>query len=160
MNSISDIYRFSSLFKSRICNVNLHLYSFFFYSPRWRFFCRKLKYRENIIHHFIFVFFIYFSTTLPAVRISCMFWYNNFALCKEIITTEAVYLTHVVKGSLKSRFYIKNNNLTAGRWPNIRRNRLLFNNNPPRRNSRKIFSGELIVEPLVIKNRSELYFAP
>ena len=122
--------------------------------------CRKLKYRENIIHHFIFVFFIYFSTTLPAVRISCMFWYNNFALCKEIITTKAVYLTYAVKGSLKSRFYIKINNLTAGRWPNIRRNRHLFNNNPPRRNSRKIFSGELIVDPLVIKNRSELYFAP
>ena len=31
--------------------------------------CCKPKYWANIIHHFIFVFFLYFSITLPAVRI-------------------------------------------------------------------------------------------
>ena len=35
--------------------------------------CYKPKYRANIIHHFIFVFFIYFSITLPTVRISSLF---------------------------------------------------------------------------------------
>ena len=36
-----------------------YLYSFFFHSPLEGL-CCKQKYRANVIHHFIFVFFIYF----------------------------------------------------------------------------------------------------
>ena len=64
MNSVSDIYLFSSLsfsvyyvFKSRMCNLTfefiLHLYSFFvvFYPPVEGLCCRP-KYWANIIHRF------------------------------------------------------------------------------------------------------------
>ena len=64
MNSVSDIYLFSSVsfsvyyeFKSRICNLTfefiLHLYSFFvlFYPPVEGLGCRP-KYWANIIHRF------------------------------------------------------------------------------------------------------------
>ena len=45
--------------------------------------CCKPKYWANIIHHFIFVFFLFFSITPPAVRISsdCFnfkIWYCKF----------------------------------------------------------------------------------
>ena len=64
MNSVSDIYLFSSVsfsvyyeFKSRMCNLTfefiLHLYSFFvlFYPPVEGLCCRP-KYWANIIHRF------------------------------------------------------------------------------------------------------------
>ena len=93
MNSISDIYLFCSLsfsvcyvFKSRIYNVHLlSVYSFFFYSPVEGL-CCKPKYRANIIHHFIFILFIYFfyhsdSSCRKDQLIYCFkfqIWYSRF----------------------------------------------------------------------------------
>ena len=51
----AKIYHFS-----RIWNVHLYLYSFCFIAPVEGL-CCKPKYRANIFHHFIFVFFLYFS---------------------------------------------------------------------------------------------------
>ena len=65
----SGIYLFSSLsfypfaMYSNLPYVTflLYLYLFCFYRPPLKVFCCKPKYRANIIHHFIFVFFLYFS---------------------------------------------------------------------------------------------------
>ena len=67
MNSISHLYLFGSLsfsvccvFKSRIFNVHLlSVFRFSFMAPVEGL-CCKLKYRANIIHRYIFVFFLYF----------------------------------------------------------------------------------------------------
>ena len=75
---VLEAYRF--LYSNRAYATFTFICIHFSFIDRFEGLCCKPKYRENIIHHFIFVFFIYFSTTLPVVRISCMFWYNNFAL--------------------------------------------------------------------------------
>ena len=48
-----------------------YLYSFFIAPVEDL--CCKPKYRANVIHHSIFFFFLYFSITLPAVRIILLF---------------------------------------------------------------------------------------
>ena len=69
-------YHFFFVMYSNLAYVTfiLYLYSFFFYSPRWRFFVgANRNIGQIIIHHLIFVIFIYFPITLPAVRISLLF---------------------------------------------------------------------------------------
>ena len=67
MNSVSDIYLFSSLsfsvccvFKSRICNVHLLSVFIFLSQPPLKVCVATRNYRAKIIHHFIVVLFLYF----------------------------------------------------------------------------------------------------
>ena len=78
MMNNSDIYLFSSLlfsvcyeFKSRShMQRSSFICSHFSFIAPVEGLCCKPKYRANIIHHVIFVFYIYiFSIILPAVRI-------------------------------------------------------------------------------------------
>ena len=72
MNSVSDIYVFSSLsfsvfyvFKSRICNVHLLSVLFFLYSPRRRFMLQTeiwSKYNSPLYFLVFFVLFFYHSS--------------------------------------------------------------------------------------------------